>query len=184
MSAVGRLLLRAQLAFWACVVVCFTVAGGGLGHNHGFSVYGGRWSTIVPWAVGFVAASALFLRAAALLDDADPPLGRCLRVNVALLLFVLFTPDTIGRLFNVAHIVASIALFLFQAVVGLWLVQRTGSRAVLQLYLVQIAGGVVAGLSEAQLIGLLSPGILVFQIAFGALFIAATTEPQGALEAA
>jgi hypothetical protein len=183
-SGAGRLLLRAQLAFWACVVVCFTLAGGGLGDNHGFSVYGGRLSTVVPWAVGFVAASALFLRAATLLDESDPPLARCLRVNVALLLFVLFTPDTIGRLFYVAHVVASVALFLYQATVGLWLVQRTGSRAVLQLYVVQIAGGVVAGLSEAQWIRLLSAGILVFQVAFGALFIAATTEPQAALETA
>jgi hypothetical protein len=183
-SAAGRLLLWAQLAFWGCIVVCFTVAGGGLGDNHGFSVYGGRLSTIVPWAVGFLAASALFLRAATVLADSDPPLARCLRVNVALLLLVLFTPDTIGQLFNVAHIVASVTLFLFQAAVGLWLVRRTEARAVLQLYVVQIAGGIVAGLSEAQLIGLLSPGILVFQVAFGAVFITATTEPQGALETA
>jgi hypothetical protein len=183
-SGASRLILLAQLAFWGCVVVCFAVAGGGLSNNHGFSVYGGRTVTIVPWTVGFFAASKLFLRAAALLDEWDRPLARCLRINVLLLLFVLFTPDTIGQFFNVAHIVASVVLFLFQAIAGLWIVQRTGSRAAPQLYVLQIASGIVAGLSEAQLIGLLSPGILAFQAAFGALFIAATTEPQPALEAA
>ena len=184
MSAAGRLLFYAQLAFWACVVVCLAVAGGGLSHNHGFSIYGGRASTIVPWTVGFLAAAALILRAATLLDAFDPPLARALRANVLLLLFVLLTPDTIDQLFFVAHIVASIALFLFQAFVGLWLVRRTGSRAVPQLYVIQIAGGIVAGLSQLQWIGLLSPGILAFQVAFGALLVAATAEPQGALEAA
>jgi hypothetical protein len=183
-SAAGRLILWAQLSFWGCVLVCFAVAGGGLGNNHGFSVYGGRPSTIVPWAVGFAAASAFFLRAAKLIEESDRPLARSLRVNVALLLLVLLTPDTAGQFFNVAHIMAAVALFLFQAAVGLWLVSRTGSRAVPQLYVVQLAGGIVAALSEAQLIGLLSAGMLAFQVAFGALFIAATAEPQPAFEAA
>jgi hypothetical protein len=183
-NAAGRLLLWAQLAFWACILVCFAVSGGGLGDNHGFSVYGGRVATIVPWAVGFLATAGLTLRAAALLDESDPALARALRINVLLLFFVLLTPDTVNQFFYVAHIVASIALFLFQAIVGLWLVQRTDSRAVLQLYVVQIVGGVVAGLSQLQWIGLLSPGILAFQIAFGALLVAATTEPQAALEVA
>ena len=184
MSAAGRLLLWAQLAFWGSVAVCFAVAGGGLGDNHGFSVYGGRLSTIVPWAVGFLATAGLTLRAAALLDEPDPALARALRINVLLLVLVLLTPDTVNQFFYVAHIVASIALFLFQAIVGLWLVRRTGSRAVLQLYVVQITGGVVAGLSQLQWMGLLSPGILAFQVAFGALLVAATTEPHPALEVA
>jgi hypothetical protein len=183
-SGAGRLLLSAQLAFWACVVVCFAIAGGGLGDNHGFSVYGGRAATILPWALGFVAASALILRAATLLEESDPALARCLRINVVLLLVVLLTPDTVGQFFYVSHIVASVALFLFQAIAGLWLVRRTESRAVLQLYVVQIAGGIVAGLSEIQWIGLLSPGILAFQAAFGVLLVVATAEPQAALETA
>jgi hypothetical protein len=180
MTVVGRLLLKAQLAFWGCVVVCFVLTGGGLSHNPGFSVYGGRLSTIVPWAVGFVIAAYFILRAAALLDDTDPVFAQGLRITVVLLL----APDSVDQLFYVAHIVASVALFLFEAILGLWLVRRTVQRAVLELYVVQIAGGIVAGLSQAQWIGLLSPGILVFQVAFGALLIAALTEPRAQLEAA
>jgi len=171
MNGARRLLLLAQLAFWSCVLLCFAVTGGGLGHNHGFSVYGGKWTTILPWAVGIAAAAALIWRAADELTDEDPPLARCLRINVVLLVFILLTPDSIDQFFYVAHIVASVALFLFQAIVGLWLVLRSRSSVVLQLYVVQIAAGLVAGASQAQWIGLLSPGILVFQLAFGALLV-------------
>jgi hypothetical protein len=177
MTTARRLLLQAQLAFWACVLLCFVVAGGGLSDNRGLSFYGGRWSTIVPWAIGFALLSILVLRAAEALDGEDRALATCLRINVALLLAILLTPDTVDQVFYAAHIVASIALFCFQAGVGLWLVRRTRAAPVLQLYVLQIAGGVVAGLSQLQWLDLLSPGIVVFQVAFGALLVTATAEP-------
>jgi hypothetical protein len=183
MNGARRRLLLAQLAFWSCVLLCFAVTGGGLGNNRGFSVYGGRWTTILPWAVGIAAAAALIWRAAHALADDDPPLARCLRVNVVLLVFILLTPDSIDRFFYDAHIVASVALFLFQAIVGLWLVVRTRSNLVLQLYVVQIAAGLVAGAAQAQWIGLLSPGILVFQLAFGALVYTVTSSRSARNEA-
>ncbi len=175
MNRAQRHLVLAQLVFWACVVLCFALTGGGLGHNHGFSVYGGKWTTILPWAIGIAAAAALIWHAANVLEPEDPPLSRCLRINVVLLVFILLTPDSIDQFFYVAHIVASVALFLFQAIVGLWLVVRTRSSIVLQLYVVQIAAGLVAGASQAQWIGLLSPGILAFQLAFGAMLYAVTS---------
>ena len=176
MNGARQLLLRAQVAFWSCIVLCFIVTGGGLGDNHGFSVYGGRWTTILPWAVGISVAAMLIWRAADALSAEDPALGLCLRINVVLLALILLTPDTINRFFYVAHIVASTALFLFQAIVGLWLVVRTRSASVLQLYALQIAGGLAAGASQAQWIGLLSPGILVFQLAFFALIVSRPVE--------
>jgi hypothetical protein len=172
MTRAQRLLLDAQLAFWICVGLCFAVTGGGLfSHNHGLSFYGGRWSTIVPWTVGLAAASFLVLRAAEELVHTDPPLVRALRLNVLLVLSILFTPDTVSQLWYVLHIVASTALFLFQAALGLWLVLRSLRAVVLQLYVVQIAGGIVAGLSQVHLIDLLGIGIVVFQVAFGALLV-------------
>jgi hypothetical protein len=175
MNSARRLLVLAQVAFWTCVVLCFAVTGGGLGHNHGFSVYGGRWTTILPWTIGIAAAAVLVWCGADALAEDDPLLAQCLRINVVLLLFILLTPDSIDQFFYVAHIVASIALFLFQAAVGLWLVVRRRSEIVLQLYVVQIAAGLVAGASQAQWVGLLSPGILVYQLAFGAVLYAVTS---------
>ena len=132
------------------------------------------------WAVGIAVPrpSSSGARRTRLVDE-DAALARCLRINVVLLLFILLTPDTIDQAFYVAHIVASVALFLFQAIVGLWLVTRTHSSLVLQLYVVQIAAGLVAGASQAQWIGLLSPGILVFQLAFGALLVLRPVELRG-----
>jgi hypothetical protein len=169
MDDARRMLLLAQLTFWFCALLCFVVTGGGLGHNHGFSVYGGKWTTILPWAVGIAAAAVLIWRAADVLASGDPTLAACLRINVFLLVFILLTPDSVDRFFYVAHIVASVVLFLFQAAVGLWLVIRTQSIPVGELYVLQIASGLVAGASQAQWIGLLSPGIFGFQLAFGAL---------------
>jgi phosphoglycerate dehydrogenase-like enzyme len=47
----------------------------------------------------------------------------------------------------------------------------TSTAATISLYSTQITGGVVAGLSQLQWIGLLSVGIFVFQIAFGVLLV-------------
>ena len=85
MNGARRLLLLAQLAFWTCVVLCFAVTGGGLSDNHGFSVYGGRWTTILPWTVGISAAAVLIWRAADAVSEDDQALARCLRINVVLL---------------------------------------------------------------------------------------------------
>ena len=176
MTYARQLLVRAQLLFWTCVGLCVVVTGGGLGHNHGFSVYGGRWTTALPWGVGITGAAVLIWRAADALAHEDPALARCLRANVVLLLSILLTPDSIDQAFYVAHIVASVALFLFQAIVGLWLVFRTRSNLVLQVYVVQIAAGLVAGASQAQWIGFLSPGIFGFQVAFFALLMCVPIE--------
>jgi len=184
MTAVGRLLLRAQLAFWGCVVICFAVTGGDLSHNHGFSVYGGKWTTIVPWTVGFVAAAVLLLRAAALLDETDRVFAWGLRLLVLFAMGILFTPDTVNQVFYDAHVVASVVLFLFQAILGLWIVLRAHATLLTRIYTVQIAGGIVAGMSQAQWIGLLAVGIFVFQVAFGALIVLAATEPYMAVETA
>jgi hypothetical protein len=171
----ARYLLFAQVAFWTAMLVCVAITRGGLGGNNGFSFYGGRLSTILPYAVGFVVASALIAHAAGLLERS----GRTrhatwLRILAVLLLADLLTPDTLGSAFYAAHIVASIALFMFEAAFGLWLVTAVSAGVQsIQLFAIQIAGGVLAGLSQLQWIGLLSLGIFVFQIAFGALLVMA-----------
>jgi hypothetical protein len=181
MPRVARLLLAAQLAFWGSILLCALITDEGFSHNHGPSFYGGRWSTIVPYGVGFVAAAGLMARAATLLErsggDDERRLAAAIRLLVVLLLADLLTPDTVNQFFYDAHIVASVALFLFQALLGLWLVVRIArGPGYTALYATQIAGGLIAGASQAQWIGLLAPGIVVFQLAFGVLLVAATAE--------
>jgi hypothetical protein len=179
MSAVGRLLLAAQLAFWGSIGLCFLITTEGFTHNHGPSFYGGRWSTIVPYGLGILGAAAMLARAASLLERSEGAdvrrTANGIRLLIIFLLADLLTPDTLNTFFYNAHIVASVALFLFQAILGLWLIVRIArGTGLVALYATQIAGGLVAGASQAQWIGLLGPGIAVFQISFGVLLVAAT----------
>jgi len=174
-SGAARYLLFAQIVFWSAMLLCVAITHGGLGDNHGFSFFGGRVSTILPYAAGFIVAGALIAHAAKLLDESGRTrLASGLRILVVLLLLDLLTPDTLGSVFSAAHIAASIALFMFEAAFGLWLVAAisTGLASV-ALYVTQITGGVIAGMSQLQWIALLSLGIFVFQIAFGALLVTA-----------
>ena len=142
MPVAARYLLFAQLVFWSAMLLCVAIARGGLGDNHGFSFYGGRLSTILPYAVGFLVASALIAHAARLLEHSGRTRHAAwLRVLAVLLLADLLTPDTLGSVFYAAHIVASIVLFTFEAAFGLWLV-TTVSAAVesIRLFAIQIGG--------------------------------------------
>jgi len=110
MPAAARYLLLAQIAFWSAMLLCLAIAHGGLGDNHGFSFYGGRLSTILPYAIGFLAAAALITQAAALLDRSGRSrLAAGLRILVVLLLADLLTPDSLG-------------IFVFQVAFGALLV--------------------------------------------------------------
>lgn len=175
MSAAARYLLFAQLAFWSAMLLCIAITGGGLGDNHGFSFFGGRLSTILPYAVGFIAAGALIAQSAKLLEqNGRPKVASGLRILVVLLLLDLLTPDSLGSAFYAAHITVSIVLFVFEAAFGLWLVTAVSSGLPsVSLFGTQITGGVIAGLSQLQWIALLSLGIFVFQVAFGALIVTA-----------
>ncbi|HEX6762034.1 MAG TPA: hypothetical protein VF094_04465 [Gaiellaceae bacterium] len=174
MSAAARYLLLAQVAFWTAMLFCVAIAHGGLGDNHGFSFFGGRLSTILPYAVGFVVAAALIAHAAKLLERSGREREATgLRILVVLLLADLLTPDTLGSVFYDAHIAASIVLFLFEAAFGLWLVLAVSAAAASQLYATQVGGGLLAAASQLHWAALLSLGIFVFQVAFGALLVTA-----------
>jgi len=185
MSVAARSLVSAQIAFFGFLLLCIAITDDGVAHNHGFSFYGSHPSTLVPYALGFLVCSGLLARAATLLDreggELNTRLALGVRIVVLLLLFDLLTPDTLNSFFYDAHIVASVLLFLFEAAFGLWIVTRVAlNQATGFLYALQIAGGIFAGLSQLQWIGLLSEGILVFQLCFGVLLVAAVTETPAA----
>jgi len=194
MTAPARNLLYAQLGFFSCLGMCVALDRRGLWDNHGWSYYGGRADTAFLYAVGFVLCIVFLLRSAALLDDSSsaPPLPQALRVLALLLALDLGTPDTVDALFNDAHIAVSTVLFLFELVVAVWIVRRVFStRLGYALLGVQFAGGLLAMFSQIQVLPVLGTGILVFQLSFGALLVAATAhavpvelERTGVVEAA
>jgi hypothetical protein len=176
MAAPARTLLVAQLGFFACLGACVLLDAAGLSDNHGWSYYGGRSQTFVPYALGFLVLILLIGRAAAQLELTTAPreIAGGLRTLAALLLLDLATPDTVNSVFYWAHDVASTALFLYELWLAVRLVRIALPNALgVGLLVAQLAGGIVAMFSQLQLIGLLSPGILAYQVSFGALLVVA-----------
>jgi hypothetical protein len=176
MAAAARNLLYAQLGFFACLLGCVAIDRRGLWDNHGWSYYGGRADTAFLYAVGFVLCIVFLLRSAALLDEttATAALPQALRLLALLLAVDFATPDTIDPLFNDAHITVSTVLFLFEFVLGVWIVLAAfQTRLGYRLLGTEFAGGLLAMFSQLQVLPLLGTGILVFQLAFGALLVAA-----------
>ena len=132
----------------------------------------------MPYALGMLCGIVLILYASALVERSPLAAGR-LASGSRLLAFFLFvdlaTPDTVSSVFYWAHDLASTLLFLYQLGFAIWLVRsvwRTRAGAV--LVGAQFVGGLVAMFSQLQLIPLLGPGILVFQVSFGALLVCST----------
>ncbi len=177
MSTAARSLLLAQIEFFAALAVCVLLDPSGLGSNHGWSYYGARDDTIVPYLLGFLVCILLVAHAATLLERSPAParLPAALRLLALLLLFDVATPDTLGPVFYWAHDVASTVLFLFELGLAGWLVlDLVPSPLGLALLGTQFAGGLVAMFSQLELISLLGPGILVFQVSFGLVLVATT----------
>jgi hypothetical protein len=176
----ARNLLYGQLLFFCCLTLCVLIVPQGVSSNNGWSYYGGDPKTIAPYALGFLGCAFFASRAAAALDagpHAPRGLGPGLRALVAFFLLDLLTPDVINSFFYVAHIVASVFLFVAELAYGAWLVRLgLGGRTAVVLLGIQFAGGIVAMLSEVQWLGVLSAGILVFQAAFAALLVVATRD--------
>jgi hypothetical protein len=176
-STIARSLLLAQLGFFLAFAVCAVIAPQGLVDNHGWSYYEGRGDTVVPYFLGVLGGILLIAYAARLAERSSAPAGLALGLRLlALFLFLdLGTPDTVSDVFNWAHIVASTVLFLFQLLFALWIVGvMWRTRFGVALVSVQVGGGLVAMFSEFQLIPLLGPGILLFQVSFGVLLVAST----------
>jgi hypothetical protein len=177
-STPARYLLLAQVGFFLALAVCVVIEPAGLNDNHGWSFYEGRRETVVPYALGILCGIVLTLYAAALVErSSSAPGGLATGLELlALFLFLdLATPDTVDAFFYWAHDVASALLFAYQLAFAGWLVLNLWSTRTGAILLgVQFVGGLVAMFSQLQLVPLLGPGILVFQVSFGALLVCAT----------
>lgn len=187
MPAPARNLFHGQLAFFACLGACVAVDRRGLWDNHGWSYYGGRVETAVPYALGFVLLVTFVLRTIALLEGSSAPgaLAPFLLGLAVLLTLDLATPDTISSFFYTVHICVSVVLFVVELLGGVWAARRLlRTRVGASLVAVQLAGGLLAMFSQLQLIGLLGLGILLFQLSFGTILVLAvaraTVEPERA----
>jgi len=176
MPPAARSLLLGQVGFFACLSLCVLIDSAGLNDNHGWSYYGGRAGTVVPYTLGFLVLVLLVGRSAQQLEKSSAPpwLPGALRLLAVLLLLDLATPDTVNALFYWAHDVASTVLFLFELALAILLVRNVvPTPAGWGMFGAQFSGGLVAMFSQLQMLALLGLGILVFQVSFGALLVVA-----------
>ena len=176
-SRPARFLLCGQIGFFVSLAVCVLIDPEGVRDNHGWSYYEGRAETLLPYLLGVLVFVSLTLYAASLLErsEAHPALPLGLRLLTAFLFLDVATPDTVNAFFYWAHNLTSTLLFLYElgfAVWVVWVVWRT--RLGIALVTVQFLGGLVAMFSQLQVISHLGLGILLFQLSFGALLVAAT----------
>jgi len=180
-SAPARYLLAAQVGFLTLLASCAVVDPAGLESNHGWSYYEGRNATVVPYVLAFAVFVVLTLYAAALLERSRGPDGFAtgLRYLCVFLLLDLATPDTLNTFFYWAHDVTSAALFVYELAFAAWLVVVVApTRPAVVLLAAQFGGGLVAMFSQLQLVPLLGAGILLFQLSFGLVLVAAAARVE------
>ena len=177
MSTLARYLLLAQVGFFLALAVCAVIEPEGLNDNHGWSYYEGRGETVAPYLLGILGGILLIVYASFVAERSAAParLVGGLRLLALFLFLDVATPDTINVVLYWAHDLASTILFLYQLGFAIWLVRTIWrTRLGIALLCVQLAGGLVAMFSQFQVIPLLGLGILVFQLSFGILLVAAT----------
>ena len=180
-SAALRNLVYAQLSFFSFLVAALLLTDRGFTHNHGLSYYGEHANTIVPYGLGLLCCGVFIWRAAAAVTGWLSP---ALRVLAVLLFLDLATPDTINSFFYWAHVGVSAALFLHELAIAVGLFLNAPRAQVVALLTAQVAAGLVAMFSQFHVIGYLSAGIVLYQLAFGALLVLAGRDRLATEEAA
>ena len=180
MSASARALFVAQVGFLLALAVCILMDSRGLHDNHGWSYYEEHGRTFLPYLLGFGWLVFWIWQAAGLLTRSSAPatLAPALKLLAILFLLDVATPDTVNTAFSWAHDFSSTLLFLYELGFAIWLVVAvwpTWTGRV--LLLVQFVGGLIAMFSfVVELVSQLGLGILLFQLSFGALLVAATAQ--------
>jgi hypothetical protein len=176
-STPARTLRFAQIGFFVALATCVLIDPDGMHDNHGWSYYEERGATVVPYLLGVLVFIVLTLHAASLLERSAtaPGLARGLKLLTLFLLLDAATPDTVDTAFYWGHDLASTLLFLFELGFAIWLVRVVWRTNVgIWILAVQFLGGLVAMFSQLHVISQLGLGILVFQLSFGILLVAAT----------
>ncbi len=182
-TAAGYLLLG-QLCLIGSAAICYLLlpqytSGGG-----GASNYGVHRQTIVFFSFGLLACGISTSLAAQRLAAAKPPqiaLRRGLWLLAALLIAVLLStyPYKLNAALDVLHRLVTIALFVYEILLGGWLVWHISRRRLnYLLFIVQLAGSLLAVLSLLEIVHLLFIAQLIAALSFGALLVLATAHAK------
>lgn len=170
-----RSLIYAQLSFFGFLALATVVTTVGFTDNNGLSFYGVHYPVVIPFALGLVLCNLFLVRAAHQLPRTIPPFDKlqpALWLITLLVTLVLLTPSFVGSFFHTAHVTVSSLLFAFELLLGLWLtLYWNNNKLAWFLLTAQFVAGLVAMLSQLQIVSYLSQGSLLFQLFFGLLLI-------------
>jgi hypothetical protein len=172
-KAVGYLIL-AQICFFGFLMIAIIMTPAAFSDNHGLSYYGEHKLTAIPYGLGFLLGSFFLMKVTSALPAKIQPfknLAVAIQVLVLLLIGVFLTPGNLNRFFDWAHNIVAAGLFIFELGLALWLIiWWYKDLAIISLFIIQLIAGLVAMLSQLDVIYYLSEGILIFQLSFGLLF--------------
>ncbi|HEY1644915.1 MAG TPA: hypothetical protein VGF75_00840 [Candidatus Saccharimonadales bacterium] len=168
-------LIYAQISFFFCLIIDVVITTKGFSANRGLSFYGEHLDTVIPFAIGFFLCDFFILRAAKLLPELKPTFEVFImpfRILALLLILIVLTPDNLNGVFNVLHNTDSSSLFLFELILGGWLVFRWHNTALTKVLLAsQFIVGIICGMSEFQFTRYLSESSLAYQLIFSILLV-------------
>jgi hypothetical protein len=146
-----KYLINSQVLFLATLMACFFIRPDVLLDNRAISMYGSESATAIPYVLGFLGSGYLILKAAISMPKdtrTNQTLSKCLVALSILLVGLTITPYTLNQALFYIHAAFAFSLFLFELILGLWLVLKTRKDVIDGvLFTVQAIGFVISTLS-------------------------------------
>jgi len=161
-------LVAAQVSFFGLIALCAVLLPGQFIVN-GISYFGVHQPTIILYSLACV-LSSFFLAAAALsLPRTEPQLhilSIILGIAAVLMLAILMFPYSVSDLFQLIHVLISVALFVLEFATSIWAWVINRSRLIGWLFCIELACGLLAAISLPHLLGFEAFGEIGFQFFF------------------
>jgi hypothetical protein len=172
MKQAVRSILLGQVCLYTGLIICVLLKPNGLAVNDGTSYFGIYRETFFTYAFGLLGAAYFAARASAQLPPNAALLRQALKVYALLIVGIVITPYAVGKWIDYLHITFGSALFSLQLLLSCWLVwQLHYVWWSVALTLVELVSGIAAAIYLGPSHGLLFQAQVIFQLAFGALFV-------------
>lgn len=182
MRRAARTFLLGQTLFYVSLLVCILLKPEGLSANDGISYYGVFRETFPPYATGLLGAALFTLQSAGSLPARARVLSIAFKAYTPLILGLVVTPYTGGRVLNDLHVACGSLLFSLQLIVSGWVTWRFHYALwCIAFSFAELSAGIASAIYLHPAHGFLLQSQVIFQLTFGAfvsLVILRLSEPQ------
>jgi hypothetical protein len=132
--------------------------------HHGISFWGNYFPAVIPYSIGFTTTATCMLYAAYIMPGQPDHMAVMRRLLAALafgLVLVLATPEEVGPVFYLAHMLSAIYLYVVAGIGAIWIIIRDGkSRLDRLLFWTLMVGSAMSllSLSYIHVLGVLALG--------------------------